>query len=239
MNTECFTKKVEFQAVGSRKIEADFSAGHVSSDAGVLALREVEKGRGFIEKFSKCFTDHRNPDFIEHPLEDLIVQRAYGIALGYEDLNDHDVLRKDPAIAALIGKEDPEGLNRKEPSKGKSLAGKSTLSRMDLSPHELSTTAEPMKISESSDKKIICHPDLIESFLDSYKRPPEKITLDFDATDTPLHGHQEERFFHGYYGHYCYLPLYVFCGQHLLSGKLRPSNKEAAFGSKSAKVAGC
>ena len=239
MNTECFTKKIQFQDVGSRKLEADFSAGHISSDAGSLILSEVEKARGFIQSFSKCFTDHRNPSYVEHSLEELIAQRVYGLVLGYEDLNDHDILRYDPVLAALVGKSDPTGLDRKQDSdKGCPLASKSTLNRVELGHQALSTElSDPKEVPIKSNKKIVCHPDLvtnffIESFLDSFSEPPKEIILDFDATDDPLHGKQDGRFFHGYYGHYCYLPLYVFCGDHLLVAQLRTSDQDAASGSR-------
>ena len=229
MTTECLPQQIEFQSLGRRKIMGDFTVGYVSSDAGALTLREVDKCLGLIKEFSSCFTDFRHPDYIEHPLKDLLAQRIYGLCLGYDDLNDHDVLRTDPLFATAVGKPDPTGLSRwREEDKGCALAGKSTLNRLELG----SPDSVPFK---SSDKKIICDPEkvadfFVTTFLNSYEEAPEELILDFDATDVLLHGHQEGRFFHGYYGSYCYLPLYVFCGSHLLLAKLRTSDREAADG---------
>ena len=230
METGCQQMLLDFQELGKRKVVAQFNGGTISTDSGALLLREVEYGRGILKQFSNCFTDYRDQDEIEHTVKALISQRVYGIALGYEDLNDHDRLRADPLLAVLCGKTDPSGQDRRcERDKGKALAGKSTLNRLELTP--------PDATEKSRYKKVVYHEEKIESFfidtfLDSQKEIPEQIILDLDATDDPLHGNQEGRFFHGYYGCYCYLPLYIFCGKHLLCAKLRPSGIDASQGSK-------
>jgi hypothetical protein len=194
-----------------------------------LLLREVEKRRKIVKRFAACFTDHRNPQRIEHGIEELISQRVYALALGYEDLNDHDRLRNDVLLATLAGKEDPSGGDRKqERDKGKALAGKSTLNRLEFIPEIGADTNRYKKISLDQDK---VEEFLIEVFLDGYQEPQKEIVLDLDETDDPVHGNQEGRFFHGYYSCYCYLPLYIFCGDHLLYAKLRPSNIDASEGS--------
>jgi hypothetical protein len=193
-----------------------------------LLLREVEKRTGIVERFAACFTDHREAGRVEHALRELVAQRVYGLALGYEDLNDHDELRRDPLLAVLVEKEDPTGESRaRERDRGKALAGKSTLNRLEL-------TEEKVGEKERY-KKIALDPGavdrlLVQVFLDSYAEAPQEIVLDLDATDDPLYGHQEGRFFHGYYGDYCYLPLYIFCGQALLGARLRVSNIDASAG---------
>jgi hypothetical protein len=229
MTTECNAAYLDFPMVGSRQILADFQGGDISSDGGALLLRKVEELTGVIRQFAGCFIDHRNPDLIEHSLEDLLAQRVYGLALGYEDLNDHDDLRRDPLLAAVVGKRDPSGKSRQRlRDRGKALAGKSTLNRLELSP----VGAD----KESRYKKIVCRTTDVERlfvtlFLQASATAPERIVLDLDATDDPIHGHQLGRFFHGYYKNYCYLPLYIFCGDHLLLARLRPSDIDAAAGS--------
>lgn len=230
METECQQMLFNFQELGKRKVVAEFNGGTISTDSGALLLREVEYGRGILKKFSGCFSDYRDQDEIEHTLKELISQRVYGIALGYEDLNDHDRLRADPLLAVLCGKTDPSGQDRRcTRDRGKALAGKSTLNRLELTP--------PDATEKSRYKKIVYQKEKIESFfidtfLDSQEEIPKQIILDLDATDDPLHGNQEGRFFHGYYGCYCYLPLYIFCGKHLLCAQLRPSGIDASQGSK-------
>jgi hypothetical protein len=183
-----------------------------------------------MRRFAECFTDYRDPRLIEHTVEELIAQRVYAIALGYEDLNDHDELRRDPLLATLVGKLDPTGQQRaRARDLGSALAGKSTLNRLELTPADATAENRYQKISFSEDRIDRLFVDL---FLDAYQEPPEQIILDFDATDDPLHGQQEGRFFHGYYRCYCYLPLYVFCGEHLLGAYLRPSNIDASAGSE-------
>jgi len=229
MKTQCNPSQLEFHALGQRKVVSKFDGGNITSDAGGLLLRETEKRTGILKGFAGCFEDLRNPKMIEHPVAELIAQRVYGLALGYEDLNDHDELRQDPLLAVLVGKEDPEGETRaRQRDKGKAMAGKSTLNRLELTP------AEPTA-KEQRYKKIIMKPEEIDRlfvnvFIQAHPEVPDEIILDVDATDDPLHGKQEGRFFHGYYMNYCYLPLYIFCGEFLLCARLRPSNIDASEG---------
>jgi hypothetical protein len=191
----------------------------MTSDGGGLLLREVEKRIRIIGQFAACFTDYRDPERIEHTVGELVAQRVYGLALGYEDLNDHDELRKDPLLAVLVEKSDPSQ---------EALAGKSTLNRLELTPATASHKERYKKIAldHGAVDRL-----LVDIFLEAHPGAPQQIILDLDATDYPLHGEQEGRFFHGYYGHYCYLPLYIFCGEFLLCARLRPSNIEASAGS--------
>jgi hypothetical protein len=229
MKTECNPSQLEFHALGRREVVGKFDGGNITSDAGGLLLRETEKRTGILCGFAKCFEDLRDPDLIEHTVTELVSQRVYGLALGYEDLNDHDELRRDPLLAVLVGKEDPQGETRvRQQDKGKAMAGKSTLNRLELTP------AEPT-IAEQRYKKIIMKPEeidrlFVDVFLQAHTEAPEEIVLDVDATDDPLYGKQEGRFFHGYYMNYCYLPLYIFCGEFLLCARLRPSNIDASEG---------
>ena len=227
--TECIPPSFAFQQLGNRDVLASFDGGLITSDAGALLLREVDSKFGFLDQFAACFTDHRAAELIEHPLVDLLKQRVFGLCLGYEDLNDHDQLRLDPLLATVVGKTDPLGEDRiHEGDRGKPLAGKSTLNRLELTP-----------VGADEDcryKKIVAHMSQVENYLvDMFSRqhaaPPKRIVLDLDSTDDPLHGQQLGRFFHGYYGHYCYLPLYIFCGDHPLAAILRPSNIDASAGS--------
>jgi hypothetical protein len=230
MHADCTPIQLSFQGLGSRRVEASFDGGAITSDAGGLLLREVARGTQLIRRFAECFTDHRNPELIEHSVEELVGQRVYGLILGYEDLNDHDELRRDPLLATLVGKLDPTGRQRvRERDRGIPLAGKSTLNRLELTPADATSESRYQKIVFSEDRVDRL---LVDLFLDAHRRPPEQIILDFDATDDPLHGQQEGRFFHGYYRCYCYLPLYVFCGDHLLGAYLRPSNIDASAGSE-------
>jgi hypothetical protein len=229
MATECNSTYLDFSILGHRHVLADFDGGAISSDGGALLLRQTEARTQILRQFAACFTDHRDPDLIEHPLEHLIAQRVYGLALGYEDLNDHDDLRRDPLLAAVVGKTDPTGQDRQRlRDRGKPLAGKSTLNRLELTP----VGAD----APSRYKKITCQTQAVERlfvtlFLQAHGRPPERIVLDLDATDDTVHGRQSGRFFHAYYKGYCYLPLYIFCGDHLLCARLRPSDIDACAGS--------
>lgn len=228
METECTQRTFSFHGLGSRDVVARFDGGHVTSDAGGLLLREVEAKFGFLERFARCFVDHRDPDLVEHSVLELVKQRVFGLCLGYEDLNDHDRLRLDPLLAVLVGKADPTGQDRsRERDKGKPLAGKSTLNRLELTP--------PGADEDSRYKKIVARVAMmqeffVDAFLLQHETPPERIVLDVDATDDPIHGHQPGKFFHGYYDNYCYLPLYVFCGAHPLCALLRPSDIDEAAG---------
>jgi len=232
MQTDCIRKSLEFHPLGNRKIVARFDGGAITSDAGGLLLRGVEKATRIIGQFARCFTDHRDAESIEHTVEELVAQRVYGLTLGYEDLNDHDALRHDPLFAALVGKLDPTGQYRKKKSdRGKALAGKSTLNRLELTKEAALDSAGKL----DRYKKIEVIPSAVERlsvelFLQAHSVAPPQIILDLDATDDPIHGNQEGRFFHGYYGGYCYLPLYIFCGEFLLAAKLRPSNIDSSFG---------
>jgi hypothetical protein len=205
--------------VEGRIVEAAFDAGLVTSDAGALLLGATDRAIDLVGRFADCFRDHRRQDLIEHAVETLIGQRVFGIALGYEDLNDHDELRHDPLMAVVSGK-----LQGRRQGCAPA-AGKSTLNRLELS------REEPSRYHKIAYDGAAIEALPVTLFLEAQQRPPEQIILDLDATDDPLHGHQEGRFFHGYYDGYCYLPLYVFCGRHLLAAKLRPSDIDASAGS--------
>ena len=219
MTTECNQFTFGFHPLKRLEIRAQFDGGAISSDGGGLLLREVEKRIGILHQLASCFTDYRNPDRIAHTVEELVAQRVYGLALGYEDLSDHEELRNDPLLAVLVEKADPSS---------QVLAGKSTLNRLEL-------TKETASRKERYKKIVLDHGAvdrlLVEVFLEAHQEAPQEIILDLDATDDPLHGEQEGRFFHGYYGHYCYLPLYIFCGEFLLCARLRSSNIDASAGS--------
>jgi hypothetical protein len=212
--TECKQETFAFTAHFSRRVEAGFTAGRVSSDGGALLLREADRKINLLGRLAACFTDGRSALLVKHQLSEMLAQRIYGLALGYEDLNDHEQLRSDPLLGLLSGKRDLD-----EP-----LAGKSTLNRLELA----GKTARYHKIVYSTDALDRLLADL---FIESQATPPTEIVLDLDATDIPLYGHQPERFFHGYYDSYCYLPLYIFAGDQLLCARLRPANQDAAAGS--------
>jgi hypothetical protein len=219
MSTECNQFVFGFHPLKHREIRAQFDGGAITTEGGGLLLREVEKRIGVVRQFAACFRDYRNSDLIEHSVEELVAQRVYGLALGYEDLNDHEELRKDPLLAVLVEKSDPVG---------EVLAGKSTLNRLELTPATASAKARYKKIvaDHAAVDRLF-----VDVFLAAHPQAPQQIILDLDATDDPLHGNQEGGFFHGYYGHYCYLPLYIFCGEFLLGARLRPSNIDASAGS--------
>jgi len=210
-----FRQTFDFQSQNSRKIVAHFNGGNITSEAGGLLLQQTERITGIISQFAECFTDHRDADLSEFTVKELLAQRILALALGYEDLNDHDQLRNDPL---LVRKRD----------KGKPLAGKSTLNRLELTPVRANKRSRYKKITVSHRAVDAFFTDI---FLQSYDKPPSRIVLDLDATDDPIHGHQLGRFFHGYYKNYCFLPLYIFCGEHLLCARLRPSDIDASAGS--------
>ncbi len=226
--TECNLSQACLHPLGRREVVAEFDGGCITSDAGAILLREVEQRTGIIRRFADCFVDHRDPELIEHRVEELLSQRVGALALGYEDLVDHDTLRHDPLLALFVGKADLTGADRpRQRDQGKPLAGKSTLNRLELTP--------PGADADSRYKKIVAKCSSIEDvfveiFLDAYPKAPKRIVLDLDATDDPIHGGQLGRFFHGYYGGYCFLPLYIFCGEHLLCAMLRPSDIDAPAG---------
>jgi hypothetical protein len=207
-----------FAPVEGRRIEASFDGGSITSDAGGLLLGATDRAIGLVDRFARCFTDHRDPELIEHQVRTLVGQRVYGLAMGYEDLNDHDHLRHDPLLAVLLGK-----LAAKRADCAP-VAGKSTLNRLELS------RPEPTKYHKISHDGSAIETLLVDLFVEAHRQAPHQIVLDLDATDDPLHGQQEGRFFHGYYDGYCYLPLYVTCGRHLLAAKLRRSNIDGAAG---------
>jgi hypothetical protein len=216
--TECIQDRLVFSSAhGRREIVAEFSGGTISSDAGGLLLQETDSKLNLLSRFSQCFFDGRNPILIEHSVEQMVRQRVYALALGYEDLNDHDQLRQDPLWGLMAGKAEPG----REP-----LAGKSTLSRMELG------TGMPTRYKKISFWRDSVDELLVDVFLEAHPVAPEEIVLDLDTTDLALHGKQEGRFYHGHYGHYCYLPLYIFCGDHVLCARLRPSSSGPAVGSQ-------
>ncbi len=213
--TECIQSSFGFKACGSREIVARFDGGTISSDSGAFLLRETDRRLNLLPRMAGCFLDGRNQVRIDHSILEMLSQRIYGLALGYEDINDHEQLRTDPVFGILAGREELD-----EP-----LAGKSTLNRMELGAG-----------AKDRYKKITFWKDaldelLVKVFIESHDNAPAEIILDVDTTDLPLHGKQEGRFFHGYYDNYCYLPLYIFCGEHVLCARLREANHDAAFGS--------
>jgi len=213
--TECNQSSFGFQACGSREIVARFDGGTISSDGGALLLRQTDQRLNLLSRLAECFLDGRDPERVEHSVQEMVSQRVYGIALGYEDLNDHEQLRTDPLFGVLAGREELE----------RPLAGKSTLNRLELGDG-----------SEDRYKRVTFWKAgvdelLVRVFLESQEKAPEEIIVDVDTTDLPLHGEQEGRFFHGYYDSYCYLPLYIFCGEQVLCARLRRSDQDAYAGS--------
>jgi hypothetical protein len=222
MPTQCNAEQMEFSCVERRRVVAAFDGGRVSSDAGALLLQRTDQAIGLIERLAQCFVDRRDPSLIEHSVRTLIGQRVFGMAMGYEDLNDHESLRHDAVFGALLGKLEPQ--RRAECA---ALAGKSTLNRLELHPAAGADRYHKIMPDSAGIERLF-----VELFLEAYSKAPAEIVLDLDATDDPLHGHQEGRFFHGYYDGYCYLPLYIFCGEHLLCAKLRRSNIDGAAGAR-------
>jgi hypothetical protein len=219
VKTERNAKQVEFDSVGKRKLVAAFDGEHISSDGGLALLHRTDQRFELMRKFAECFKDFRRPELIEHSVEELVRQRVFGIACGYEDLVDHETLRNDPLLAAVVGKVEPQ----KQP-----LASPSTLNRLELTPADATAQARYRKVVY--DGQAIEN-FFVDAFLDAHREPLKEVVLDLDATDDPIHGTQEGRFFHGYYGNYCYLPLYIFAGDFLLCARLRTSDIDAAAGS--------
>jgi len=216
--TQCNQDRFEFpSACGTRRIVAGFDGGTITTDAGILLLNETDAKLNLLSRFSRCFDDRRSPVLIEHTLEQMLRQRVYGLALGYEDLNDHDLLRLDPLLAVMAGKAEP-GTDL--------LAGKSTLNRMELG------TGTPSRYKKITFWRDSVDELLVDIFLEAHPVAPVEIVLDIDTTDMALHGNQEEKFYHGYYKHHCYLPLYIFCGDHVLCARLRPSSIGPAVGGR-------
>ena len=218
MPTECSATLFEFAPVEGRLVVGAFDGGKITSDAGALLLAATDRAVGLIDRFAGCFTDSRSPELVEHTVATLVGQRIFGIALGYEDVLDHDDLRHDPMMAVLAGKLEARRKNCAP------VAGKSTLNRLELG------KPEPTPYHKIGHDPQAIENLLIDLFVEAHARPPRQIILDLDATDDPLHGNQEGRFFHGYYDCYCYLPLYIFCDRHLLAAKLRRSNIDASAG---------
>jgi hypothetical protein len=219
MLTECIADLFGFAPVGRREVVGSFDGGSMTSDAGALLLGQTDRAIGLTRRFAACFQDHRDREKIEHRVETMVVQRVFGNALGYEDINDHDELRHDPIMAVLAGKLEAGRANCAP------VAGKSTLNRLELG------RAEATRYHKISHDPAAIESLFVTLFLETHKTPPAEIVIDLDATDDPLHGNQEGRFFHGYYDCFCYLPLYIFCGRELLAAKLRPANIDAAAGS--------
>lgn len=213
--TECNQSSFGFEECGSRQVEARFDGGTISSDAGALLLRQTDKRLNLLPRLAQCFLDGRSQARVEHSIEEMLSQRIYGLALGYEDIADHEQLRNDPLFGVLAGRKDVE----------RALAGKSTLNRMELG------AGEPDRYKKITFWKDGIDKLLVDVFVESHKQTPERIVIDIDTTDFALHGKQEGRFFHGYYDCYCYLPLYMFCGDHVLCARVRQSNSDAAAGS--------
>jgi hypothetical protein len=211
--TECNQTSFGFEACGGREVVARFDGGTISSDGGALLLREVDKRLNLLPRLAQCFLDGRNQERVEHSLEEMLGQRIYGLALGYEDVNDHEQLRQDPLFGVLVGRGEVE----------RALAGKSTLNRLELG------TGIGDRYKKITFWKDAVDELLVQIFLESYPAAPEQIILDIDTTDLALHGQQEGRFFHGYYDQYCYLPLFIFCGDQVLCARLRESNHDAAY----------
>jgi len=213
--TECNQSSFGFEACGSRQIVARFDGGTISSDGGAFLLRQTDKRLNLLPRLAECFLDGRNQGQVDHSVLEMLSQRVYGLALGYEDLNDHEQLRKDAVFGILAGREKLD-----EP-----LAGKSTLNRMELG------TGTKDRYKKITFWKDALDELLVKVFIESHESAPVEIVLDLDTTDLPLHGKQEGRFFHGYYDHYCYLPLYIFCGEQVLCARRREAHHDAAFGS--------
>ena len=220
MPTQCRPEPMAFARVEGRRVVADFDGGALTSDTGGLLLGETDRAIRLVERFAACFRDARRPEFVEHRVATLVGQRVFAIALGYEDLNDHDDLRHDPTMATLAGK-----LSARR-SDCAPAAGKSTLNWLELS-REVASRYHKFSHDPAQIERLFA-----DLFLEAHAKPPRQIVIDLDATDDPLRGQQEGRFFHGFYDAYCYLPLYVFCGRHLLAAKLRTSDSDGSAGAQ-------
>ena len=220
MPTECTPELFEFEEVEGRAVVANFAGGAMTSNAGALLLGEVDQGLALVRRFAACFSDRRDQRYVEHEVEALVGQRIFGLALGYEDLNDHDELRKDPMFAVLAGK-----LQARQRSDCEALAGKSTLNRLEHRPKRHAAKYHKIDCDGAQVDAL-----LVDLFLEAHERTPGEIVLDFDNTDIVLYGEQEGRFYRGHYGEYCYLPLFVFCGRHLLLARQRPANVGGSVG---------
>ncbi len=219
MHTHCIHDQFGFEGCNGRRVVASFDGGEMTSDAGALLLRHTARAIGLFDQIASCFTDHRSPGLTVHSVRAMLAQRIMAIALGYEDIDDHDTLRHDPVLGLVS--------DHLEPKRGDCarLAGKSTLNRLEHAPQ-----GEPGRYHKIGHDGAAIEQLFVDLFLKAHDKPPREIVIDLDATDDPLHGHQEGRFFHGYYDCYCYLPLYIFCGRHLLAAKLRRSNIDASAG---------
>ena len=228
MTSDTISKKIELEALGRRRFQADFSAGRISSDGGAMLLRALDQRLRLTERLAECFEDFRDPTRTEHSVRELVAQRVFGLVLGYEDLNDHEQLCRDPLFAAVVGKTDPEGQQRaRDNDRGKGLASPSTLGRIERTPETAGT--------QSRYEKVLCDFGavgklFVDLFIESFDIAPSVVVVDLDPSDVALHGDQEQRFYHGYYRQHCYLPMYVFCGEHPLAMQLRPSNIDGAKG---------
>lgn len=224
MSTDCIPDQLSFGRIGRREIVAGFTGGDLSSDAGALLLRQVERRTGILHAFANCFRDHRDQRRVEHKKEELVAQRVIGLVLGYEDLNDHDQLRYDPLLAVAVGKRDPQGVERRVSDQGRALASSATLNRLELlAKNPAADRYKRIALDSAAVDRL-----LVARFVDSQEETPSEVVLDLDNSDIELHGRQEGRFFHGYYREYCYLPLYVFCGDHLLGVRLQTSDGDPA-----------
>jgi len=215
--TECNQSRFRFATHEGREVVAEFNGGVISSDGGALLLQETDRRMNVLPRLRQCFLDGRNPALVKHEVGQMLAQRVYGLALGYEDLNDHEQLRHDPLLSLVAGKTDPAS----EP-----LAGKSTLNRMELG------DGTPDRYKKITFWRDAIDDLLVDVFLETHESAPEQIVLDIDTTDFAIHGQQEGRFYHGYYDHYCYLPLYIFAGEHVLCARLRRSNIDPSAGSR-------
>lgn len=223
ISTDCIPEQFKFEGEKSRPVVVNFKGGTVTSDAGLSLIAELDRKRQITSRLAACFKDYRESNRIEHSIESLIAQRIYGLIMGYEDLNDHEELRHDPMFALAVGK-----IIGTENELG-TLAGKSTLNRLEHCPETVEERAQSRYHRIGHDQEAI-ERLLVEIFLESSAQPPRYIVLDLDVTDDLVHGNQEQVFFNTYYGGYCYAPLYIFCGKHLLAAKLRPSNVDPASG---------